>query len=437
MFERATHYLLIGCVAAAAIWVGSASAQEDILSRQVVYRVPGMDKVQVKSDVTYKSADGVDLKMDIYTPGAVADAARLPAVVFIHGGYLSPADRPKDWGGYTSYGRLMAASGMIGVTFNHRYYGWDEKNLSQSVGDVSDAIAYVRGHADSLRVDPQRICLWAFSGGGPHLVVALREPLDYIRCVVSYYALLDAGQPVRSPGRQALPDAVAERYSPVRYVSEKNPHIPPIFIGRAGLDSVDINRSVDEFLARAFACGVTVELANHPAGQHAFDILDDDTRSREIIARTIDFLKSNAFGDRLEEVRSAQRIAGVTQLFSRGDILGARKLAQTLRADRSIRPDLVDHLFSESALNGIGYRLIGDGKSKEAVEVFEWVFEEHPDSPNACDSLGDAYEAAGRKEDALRATEKAQQLLEKASGLSESQRISIRQSIEARLKRLQ
>jgi hypothetical protein len=31
---------------------------------------------------------------------------------------------------------------------------------------------------------------------------------------------------------------------------------------------------------------------NHPTGRHGFDILDDDARSREIIARTLDFLKA-------------------------------------------------------------------------------------------------------------------------------------------------
>lgn len=39
--------------------------------------------------------------------------------------------------------------------------------------------------------------------------------------------------------------------------------------------------------------GAPLELLNHPKGRHAFDILDDDDRSREIIARTFDFLKTH------------------------------------------------------------------------------------------------------------------------------------------------
>jgi hypothetical protein len=40
---------------------------------------------------------------------------------------------------------------------------------------------------------------------------------------------------------------------------------------------------------------LVLEVMTHPNGQHGFDILDSDDRSREIIARTIEVLRS-AFG---------------------------------------------------------------------------------------------------------------------------------------------
>jgi hypothetical protein len=45
-------------------------------------------------------------------------------------------------------------------------------------------------------------------------------------------------------------------------------------------------------VGRALAVNVSLDLLNHPAGRHGFDILDDDARSREVIARTIDFLRA-------------------------------------------------------------------------------------------------------------------------------------------------
>jgi len=37
--------------------------------------------------------------------------------------------------------------------------------------------------------------------------------------------------------------------------------------------------------------GATLDLLNHPEGRHGFEILDDDARSRQIIRRTLDFLR--------------------------------------------------------------------------------------------------------------------------------------------------
>ena len=43
------------------------------------------------------------------------------------------------------------------------------------------------------------------------------------------------------------------------------------------------------FVQEALAGNAPLELMNNPAGRHGFDILDDDERSREIIARAVAF----------------------------------------------------------------------------------------------------------------------------------------------------
>jgi acetyl esterase/lipase len=123
------------------LWGLKFLCAQGLFERQIVYRVPGMEKVKIHQDVTYKSVEAKDLKMDIYTPSGLSAESCLPAVIFIHGGYLPPTITvlPKDWGMFKSYGKLMAASEFIGITFNHRYFGWDEENLKKSFDDVRDA----------------------------------------------------------------------------------------------------------------------------------------------------------------------------------------------------------------------------------------------------------------------------------------------------------
>ncbi|HEY6967695.1 MAG TPA: hypothetical protein VJA94_00585, partial [Candidatus Angelobacter sp.] len=72
------------------------------LSSRLVYSVPGMDRVKVDRDISYKQIDATQLKMDVYRPPDLSETNLRPAVIFVHGGYL-PADvpvkaLPKEWG---------------------------------------------------------------------------------------------------------------------------------------------------------------------------------------------------------------------------------------------------------------------------------------------------------------------------------------------------
>jgi acetyl esterase/lipase len=208
-----------GVIAAAAsiIMVPPLAAQD--LAKPIVYSVPGMDKADAHLDIVYRRDGAEEMKTDIYVPPGLSTDARLPAVIFIHGGPLgkNPSPGAKDWGIYRSYGRLMAASGLVGVTFDHRYVSMKVKDLETSFADVEELVRFVRTNAASYHIDPERIALWAFSGGGPHLSLGLRGDRTFIRCLVSYYASLDltsgAGQIGESP--EAL-----ERYSPASYLTE-------------------------------------------------------------------------------------------------------------------------------------------------------------------------------------------------------------------------
>jgi acetyl esterase/lipase len=240
------------------------------LSRRIVYRVDGMGDVRVQRDVTYKRDAAAELKMNIYAPAGLSGDARAPVVFFVHGGPI-PADfvPPTQWGVFASYGELAAAAGLVGVTFNHRLFALTDYERTQS--DVAAAIEYVRSRAVELKVDADRIALWYFSGGGPLMTSMLRDRPDYVRCLLAFYAYL---QPAEAQVRSKAAGL-------------------PIFVARAGLDQPMINETIDRFVQEALAGNATLDLMNHPAGRHGFDILDDDERSREIIARAVAFAQAH------------------------------------------------------------------------------------------------------------------------------------------------
>jgi acetyl esterase/lipase len=291
--RETTLFMIVGLVLGFALPGPRPLGGQDMYHKPLVYKVPGMDAVEVRRDIVYKNAEGTELKMDIYLPPSLPPGARRPVIFFIHGGFLprTVTFLPKEWGVYQSYGRLAAALGFVGVTFNHRYWGWSRSDMDRSFGDVLDAVHFIRSQADSYAVDPNRVVFWAFSGGGPHLCLAVREKMDFVRCLVSFYGLLDLTAQVQAQGLDPEKELTAA-YSPVSYLRKDGPAFPPLFIGRAGLDAPAINEAVDRFVARALSLNQMLDVSNHPTGHHGFDILDDDERSREIIAAALEFIKA-------------------------------------------------------------------------------------------------------------------------------------------------
>ena len=260
---------------------------EQLIRLEIVHRVRGMDAVSVERNRTYSSPGGEPLAMDVYRPGG-APAGRHPLVLLVHGGPI-PKLGAKNMGVFTSYGRLLAASGLVAVAFDHRFLAPDR--LPDAADDVAAALAHVREQADDLGIDRDRLAVWVFSGGGPLLSLALKGAPAHVRAIVAFYAALDIRE--KAPGASpSIPDDMRREFSPAHHVRAEGGRTAPILVARAGLDHPFMNASIDRFVQEALAVNAEIDVMNHPKGRHGFDILDDDARSREIIARTVEFLKA-------------------------------------------------------------------------------------------------------------------------------------------------
>lgn len=227
-----------------------------------------------------------------------------------HGG--KPSDflkDAKDWGCYVSWGQLVAASGLVAVTFNHRS-SEALTRLYEVAGDVDDLISYIREHAGTLGIDADVLGIWTCSAGSPMgFRSALRNAPFYVRFVISYYGIADLkvyyqepagseaepGQPGRAnEPEQALPifsNEVFEEFSAAAYLHKGVGRTTPMLLVRSGLDAPELNTSIDRLITAAVANNVDIDIMNHSTGHHAFDILDDNARSREIIRATLEFMK--------------------------------------------------------------------------------------------------------------------------------------------------
>lgn len=233
--------------------------EHDVIEQGVVYQVQGMDRVNVRKDVPYRKTDGGELKLDLYYPPDHREGTKLPTVVFINGVGDRPNSKLKEWGIYKSWGRLVAAAGWIGVTFDSR--GPD----AQSLRDITSLFGFLRSDGARLGIDAERIGVWACSG---NVTSGLRFMMDGadrgVLGAVVYYGLSD---PANLRGDL------------------------PVFYVRAGRDNPRLNTGIDALWSRAIAGGAPWTMVNAPRSQHGFDGLDETDESRRIVRETLDFYR--------------------------------------------------------------------------------------------------------------------------------------------------
>jgi len=385
-----------GALLCGALLVGNAAAQP-VTELPLVYQLPGMDKVIVKNDLTYKTAEDGALKMDVYYPPQIEKAARLPVVIFNNGvGILEiPQSRV-----YQDWARLTALSGMIAVNYQSRQ--------PTAFEDTNDLIDYLRKNAATLQIDENRIGIWTSSANVRVGLPLAMQDRPYIRCAVVYYGMAEL-----NVIRQTL----------------------PLFVVRAGQDALRLNRAIDAFVQNALMNDLDFQFVNYLEGQHAFDILDDNDRSREIIKQTLDFLKSALAGKHGDAPESVLTATTFYDMMMRGQSDSALVQYRRARAKSTGHPNY-HWIMQEGGINAMGYQLMQEQRNEAALEVMKLNTENYPNSPNAYDSLGDAYEAFGDTAMAIQASEKALTLLMETTTIDENFRRTIRESAEGKLERL-
>lgn len=216
-----------------------------------------------------------DGRLDLHLPEPDPARGPRPAVLFVHGGPV-PRDldaTPREWPFYVGYARYAASLGAVGAVVDHRLHGIAD--YARAAGDVAAAVELLR--ADP-RVDPGRIAVWAFSGGGLLAADWITAPPRWLRCLALTYPIL---APLPGWG------AVGARFHPVDALPADGGALPPLVLTRAGLETPRIAATVESFLDRAARTKAPVEVIDVPHGVHGFEIHDRTDESREAVTRAM------------------------------------------------------------------------------------------------------------------------------------------------------
>ena len=235
---------------------------------------------RVAPNITYMTASGVELKLDVYRPAQAQGP--LPTAIFMHGGGYRIASRKE-----ASVLNLMPYIQMGWNAVNVEYRASGIALAPAAVEDARCALRWIVRNAKEYNVDTDRIVVTGQSAGA-HLALMAGlvgesagfdrncpgpEPLK-VAAVVSWYGVFDYTALVDDPkrdyavtwigGRPNYKD-VAKRVSPMTYVRAG---LPPVIAIHGDADpTVPYEQEVREIEALKKA-GNVAELVTIPGGGH-------------------------------------------------------------------------------------------------------------------------------------------------------------------------
>lgn len=252
----------------------------------VAYEVAGMNDVIVKKDIPYLKSSDSSLKMDVYYPPDFDFRMKIPAVVFVFGytneGQLKTAKHQlRTWSPYTSWCRIVAASGMAAIVYE----------TTEPENDLKSLIKYIISDKDKLSIDVDRIGAYSCSANTPtEMAYVLNDPDCIFKCAVVYYGVFLTKGFKHISTIDTLSKNMGFVTPELSEPASWNKKIP-LMIVHAGKDLVLLTESLTDFVSEAIVQNIPVTLIIHSDGIHAFDLYTDNESTRQIIRNTLEFWK--------------------------------------------------------------------------------------------------------------------------------------------------
>ncbi len=243
--------------------------------------------------VVYKTVARGELFLHVFEPSDWKPSDRRPCFLVFHGGGWM-GGQPRRMYPFADH---FARKGMVAISAQYRLRN-PRKGITvfDCVKDARSAMRFVRSHAASLGIDPDKIIVSGASAGG-HLAagVALFDGIDdpsdprqvptTPAALVLYFPVIDTS--ARGYGQSKIGDRWQE-LSPVHHVRKG---VPPTILFQGTADTVTPPSGARAFHQAMIESGNRCELVTHEGGKHGYlmfrrDLLD------ETLLRTDSFLKS-------------------------------------------------------------------------------------------------------------------------------------------------
>jgi acetyl esterase/lipase len=308
-----TGYLkwIIGVMAGLWLFYVHTAASADDLCAPSEATDPQALHINGSTPFIYKTINGADLRLHVFSSVGRKTDARSPAAVFFFGGGWIFGDIRR----FQTQATHLALRGMVTVLVDYRVKCRHGSTIMDSVADAKSAMRWVRGHAGEFGIDPSRIAAVGSSAGGhlaaaTALILGFDDPADEKidarpDALILYNPALDTSSKAAVDviatfvGREGAEQGGAS--SPIDHLRQG---LPPTIIFQGAADKLTPPATAERFCARARALKSQCEVVSYPGAPHGFTevwlgLEDASVGSRTEAWQSDTSLRTDAFLTRL------------------------------------------------------------------------------------------------------------------------------------------
>ena len=263
------------------------------------------DRARAEADVEYHDnlqysphSGGV---LDLYKPRAATE--KVPAFIFIHGGYWRNQSRgyyQPFTGLYQNFGIALAKRGIATAVIDYRLF--PHANLSDQLADVTAAAAFIREKAALYGIDPQQIFLGGHSAGGHLALMVLWGPnAATARGAVALSPILDIAHMRASKDQEFNASLTTPFFGKGETDRQQSPatHVrtgsPPALLLYGEKDDDFLLQQRQKYLAEFAANNLQqVKFATIPGADHTTMVMHVNTEKDNISDAIAAFIKSQS-----------------------------------------------------------------------------------------------------------------------------------------------
>lgn len=223
----------------------------------------------IQSSYIYKTVGKKELPLFVDTPKGHTAAAKVPAIVFFHGGGFKSGSEKA----FEPQAKYLNQRGLVAIRVRYRLTSQEGVQVTDCVEDAISAMRWVRANAGKLGIDPDRIAAGGGSAGGylsaatllTDHINAKSDPAD-VSAKPNALVLFNPGF-----GNRERDGADARNADGTgNLVNNVKPGAPPTIIFHGTADTTVPYATVEEFTAVMKKAGNRCELVGYEDAGHSF-----------------------------------------------------------------------------------------------------------------------------------------------------------------------